>query len=98
MSDANKNGRRQKFAERRSGDEKKRSGNEKEWRQMEEARAQRSEDLTRTLVATLAEREPQGPRTKFGIDSLKLTKLTLLDGIEAFMTTFERSMKADKIE
>ena len=42
---------------------------EEEWRRMEEQRTQRSEDLMRTLVATLAEREPRRPRTEFGIDS-----------------------------
>ena len=51
----------------------------------------------RTLVATLAEREPRRPRTEFGIDSPKLTKLTLSDDIEAFMMTFERSMVAHEI-
>ena len=71
---------------------------EEEWRRMKEQRAQRSEDLMRTLVATLAEREPRRPRTEFGIDSPELTKLTLSDDIEAFMTTFERSMEAHEIE
>ena len=52
----------------------------------------------RNLIATLAERKPQRLRTDFGLDSLKLTKLTLSDDIEAFMTTFERSMEAHKIE
>lgn len=65
---------------------------------MEEQRAQRSVDLTRTFVATLAKREPQRPRTEFRMNSPKLTKLTLLDGIEAFMTMFERSMEAHKIK
>ena len=74
-SDVSKNGRRQKPTEKRSGDEKNR-------RRMEEQRAQRSEDLMRTLVATLAKREPRRPRTEFGIDSPKLTKLTLSDDIE----------------
>ena len=71
---------------------------DEEWRRMEEQRAQRLEDLMRTLVATLAEREPQRSRTEFGIDFPKLTKLTLLDDIEAFMTTFEKSMEAHEIE
>ena len=52
----------------------------------------------RTLAASLAEREPRRPRTEFGVDSLKLTKLTLSDNIEAFMMTFERSMEAHEIE
>ena len=65
---------------------------------VEEQRTQRSEDLMRTLVATLAEREPRRPRTEFAIDSPKLTKLTLSDNIGAFMTTFKRSMEAHKIE
>ena len=52
----------------------------------------------RTLAASLAEWEPRRPRTEFGVDSLKLTKLTLSDDIEAFMTTFKRSMEAHKIE
>ena len=50
---------------------------------MEEERAQRSEEIMRNLVATLTERKPRIPRTE---DSLKFTKLTLLDDIEAFMT------------
>ena len=78
---------------------------EEEWRRMEderarreEERARRSEEIMRTLAASLAEREPRRPRTEFGVDSLKLTKLTLSDDIEAFMTTFERSMEAHEIE
>ena len=50
------------------------------------------------LAAPLAECEPRRPRTKFGVNSLKLTKLTLSDDTEAFMTTFKRSVKAQKIE
>ena len=65
---------------------------------MEEERARRSEEIMRTLAASLAEREPQRLRTEFGVDSLKLTKLTLSDDIEAFMTMFERSMEAHEIE
>ena len=65
---------------------------------MEEERAQRSEEIMRKLAAPLAECEPRTPRTKFEVDSLKLTKLTLSDDTEAFMTTFKRSMKAHKIE
>ena len=64
---------------------------------MEEG-AQRSEELMRTLAASLAEREPRRSRHEFGVDSLKSTKLTLSDDIEAFMTTFERSMEAHEIE
>ena len=71
---------------------------EEEWRRREEERARRSEEIMRTLAASLAEREPRRPRTEFGVDSLKLTKLTLSDDIEAFMTTFERSMEAHEIE
>ena len=52
----------------------------------------------RTIAASLAERDPRRPRHDFGVDSLKLTKLTLSDDIEAFMTTFERSMEAHEIE
>ena len=65
---------------------------------MKEERALRSEELMRTIAASLAEREPQRPRHEFRVGSLKLTKLTLLDDIEAFMTTFERPMEAHKIE
>ena len=41
---------------------------------MEEERAQRSKEIMRNLVATLAERKPRRPRTE---DSLKFTKLTV---------------------
>ena len=71
---------------------------EEEWRRREEERARRSEEIMRTLTASLAEREPRRPRTEFGVDLLKLTKLTLSDDIEAFMTTFERSTEAHEIE
>ena len=50
------------------------------------------------LVATLAKQEPRRLRTDFGVYSLKLTKLTLSDDIEASMTIFERSVEAHKIE
>lgn len=40
---------------------------------MEEERARRLEEMMRTLVATLVEREFRVHRTKLGIDSLKLT-------------------------
>ena len=53
--------------------------------------------MMRTLINTLAEREPRRPRADLGVDLLKLTKLTLSDDIEVFMTTFERSMEAHKI-
>ena len=43
----------------------------------------------RTLAVPLTEREPRRPRTEFEVDSLKLTKLTLSDDTEAFMTTFK---------
>ena len=69
-----------------------------DWRRIEEDRAQRSEEIMRTLAGSLAEREHRRPRTKFGVDSLKLTKLTWLDDIEEFMTIFERSLEAHKIE
>ena len=49
----------------------------------------------RNLVATLTARRP---RADYGVDSLKLTKLTLSDDIKAFMATFERSMEAHEIE
>ena len=38
------------------------------------------------------------PRTKFGVDLMKLTKPTYSDDIEAFMMTFERSMDAQEVE
>ena len=89
--------------ERRKQEWKEAEARQEEWRRkeeewMEEQRAQRSEDLMRTIVATLAEREPRRPRTEFGIDSPKLTKLTFLDDIEAFMMMFKRLMEAPKIE
>ena len=64
----------------------------------EEERACRSKELMGTIATSLAERKPQRPRHEFGVDSLKLTKLTLSGDIEAFMTTFERSMEAHDIE
>ena len=73
-------------------------GKWEEWRWMEEERAWRSEEIMRKLAAHLAECEPRRPRTEFGVDLLKLTKLTLSDDTEVFMTTFKRSMKAHKIE
>ena len=65
---------------------------------MEEERAQRSEEKMRKLAAPLAECEPQRPKTEFGVDLLMLTKLTLSNDTEAFMTIFKRSMKAHKIK
>ena len=70
---------------------------EEEWRQTDAERASRSEEMMRTLINTLAEREPRRPRADLGVDMLKLTKLTLSDDIKAFMTTFERSMEAHEI-
>ena len=55
-------------------------------------RARRSEELMRTLITTLTEREPQRSRTKLGVDSLMPS-----DNIGAFMITFERSMEAHEI-
>ena len=65
---------------------------------MEEERARRSEELIRKIATSLAEREPRRPRHEFRVDSLKLTKLTLSDDIEALMTIFERLMEAHEIE
>ena len=73
-------------------------GGLEEWRRIKEERAQRSEEIMRTLAASLAECEHRRPRTEFGVDSLKLAKLTWLDNIEAFMTIFERSLEAHEIE
>ena len=50
-----------------------------------------------TLAASLAEREPQRPRTEFGVVLLKLTKLILSDNIEVCITTCEGSMEPHKI-
>ena len=73
-------------------------GGLEEWRRIEEERAQKSEEIMRTLAASLAERKHRRPRTEFGVDSLKLFKLTWLDDIEAFMTIFERSLEGHEIE
>ena len=51
--------------------------------------APRSEEIIRILVANLAEREPQRSRTKFGKNSLKLTKFTLSNDIEAYMKLYK---------
>ena len=88
------NGRRKKFIGMRREDDMRSSGGRKEveWRRKEEERAQRSKEIIRTLAASSAECEPQRPRTKFGVNSLKLTD------IKAFMTTFQKSMEAREIK
>ena len=65
---------------------------------MEEGRARRSQELMRTIDASLVERKPRRTRHEFRVALLKLTKLTLPDDIEAFMTTFQRSMEAHETE
>ena len=87
-----------RWEEERQRKEQKWKRKEEKWRWMEEERAQKSEKLMRTIVTYLAEREPQRPRHELGVDSLKLTKLTLSNEFEAFMTTFESLMEAHKIE
>ena len=71
---------------------------EEERRQIEEVRSRWSEKIMRTLATSLTELERRRRRTEFGVDSLKLPKLTLSDDIEAFIMAFERSMEAHKIE
>ena len=51
-----------------------------------------------TLAVSSVEHEAQRPRTEFGVDSLKVTKLTLSDDIEAFITTFKQSVEAHNID
>ena len=64
---------------------------------MDEEGARRSEEVMKTLISTLAEREPLRPKADLGVDLLNLTKLMLSNDIKAFMTTFERSVEAHEI-
>ena len=83
------------------GETKKRAGMETEGGRMQtDGRRKNSKvrGINENNCHVSSRREPRRPRNEFGVDSLKLTKLTLSDNIEVFMKMFKRSMEAHEIE
>ena len=69
----------------------------REWTRRDEEMQQRGQDM-RQLVEKGKPPESEGvTRTQLG-EPLKLTKLTNTDDVEAYLTTFERMMKAYAME
>ena len=82
----------QRHEEERVRQQEERAAERRRYEQEREADRQRYEELVRGLT----ERRPR--RVEVGPESLKLTKLSDTDDIEAFLTTFERAVEAHGVE
>ena len=83
------------------GETKKRAGMETEGGRMQtdgRRKSSKVRGINENNCHVSSRRDRRRPRHEFGVDSLKLTKLTLSDNIEAFMKMFKRSMEAHEIE
>ena len=76
--------------------EEQRAEREEEKRRYKGRLEQQQERFERLIEGLTAERRPR--RVEVGPESLKLTKLTESDDIEAFLTTFERAVEAHGVD